>query len=56
MPLVLDSSFFVPVPTLKRRNPLLSYLREKKYTVNVQYSVQYTLLLLYLGLVVPYCA
>jgi hypothetical protein len=27
---------------LKRRNPLLSYVRERKYTVNVQCSVQYT--------------
>jgi len=32
---------------LKRQNPLLSYLRERKrkYTVKVQCSVQYTLLL-----------
>jgi len=38
---------------LKRQNPLLSYARgtKRKYTVNVQYSVQYTLLLLYLMLV-----
>jgi len=43
---------------LKRQNPLLSYVRERerKYTVNVQYSVQYTLLLLYLMLVTSYCA
>jgi hypothetical protein len=26
---VLDSSFFVPVPTLKCQNPLLSYVRER---------------------------
>jgi len=45
---------------LKRQSPLLSYVRERerKYTVglNVQCSVQYTLLLLYLMLVVSYCA
>jgi hypothetical protein len=29
--------------------------RERKYTVNVQCSVQYTLLLLYLMLVMSYC-
>jgi len=42
---------------LKRQNPLLSYVqeRERKYTVNVQCSVQYTLLLFYLMLVMPYC-
>ena len=28
---------------LKCQNPLLSYVRERKYTVNVQCSVQYTL-------------
>jgi len=39
---------------LKHQNPLLSY--ERKYTVNVQYSVQYTILLLYLMLVMSYCA
>jgi hypothetical protein len=27
---VLDSSSFVPVPTLKRQNPLLSYIRERQ--------------------------
>jgi hypothetical protein len=54
---VLGLSFFVPVPTLKRQNPLLSYVRgrERKYTVNVQCSVQYTLLLLYLMSVMSYC-
>ena len=37
------------------QNPLLSYYeRAIKYTVNVQYSVQYTLLLLYLMLVMSY--
>jgi hypothetical protein len=38
---------------LKRQKPLLSYVqeRERKYTANVQYSVQYTVLLLYLMLV-----
>jgi hypothetical protein len=42
---------------LKRQNPLLSWcVRDRKYTVNVQYSVQYTLLLLYLMLVVSFCA
>ena len=42
---------------LKRQNPLLSYIRERerKYTVNVHCSVQYTLLLLYSMLVVSYC-
>ena len=47
---------------LKRQNPLLSYLRdrdrererERKYTANVQCSVQYTLLLLYLMLIMYY--
>jgi len=43
---------------LKSRNPLLSYVlqrkRERKYTVNVQCSVQYTLLLLNLILVMSY--
>ena len=35
---------------LKRQNPLLSYVREREreYTVNVQCTVQYTLLLPYL--------
>jgi hypothetical protein len=33
-----------------------TYEREGKYTVNVQCSVQYTLLLLYLMLVMSYCA
>ena len=45
---------------LKRQNPLLSYVRERererKYTVNVHCSVQYTLLLLCLTLVMSYCA
>ena len=43
---------------LKSQNPLLSYVREteRKYTANVQCSVQYTLLLLYLMLVMSYCA
>ena len=45
---------------LKRQNPLLSYAREKErernYTVNVQCSVQYTLLLLCLMVVMSYCA
>ena len=43
---------------LKRQNPLLSYVpeRERKYTENVQCSVQYTLLLLYLKLIMSYCA
>jgi hypothetical protein len=57
---VLDSSSFVPVPTLKS----LIFIhtrerereREKMYTANVQSSVQYTLLLLYLMLVMSYCA
>jgi hypothetical protein len=30
--------------------------REREYTVNIQCSVQYTLLLLYLMLVMAYCA
>ena len=43
---------------LKGQNPFLSYVRERerKYTVNVQCSVQYTLLLLYLMLVMSYYA
>jgi len=47
---------------LKHQNPLLSYVRERKrerernYTVNVPCSVQYTLLLLYLMLIMSYCA
>jgi hypothetical protein len=43
---------------LKGQNPLLSYVqeREREYTVNVQCSVQYTLLLFYLILVMSYCA
>jgi len=43
---------------LKRQNPLLSYVRERerKYTVNVQCSVQHILLLLYLMLVMSHCA
>ena len=49
---------------LKHQNPLLSYVRETeryfhtyktKYALNVQCSVQYTLLLLYLMLVMSYC-
>jgi hypothetical protein len=51
---VLDLSSFVPVPTLKRQNPLLSYVRERQYTVNVQCGVQYTLLI-YLMLVMSQC-
>jgi hypothetical protein len=35
----------------KRQNPLLSHVWERNYTVNVQCSVQYTLLLLHLMLV-----
>jgi hypothetical protein len=43
---------------LKHQNPLLLYIwqRDRKYTVNVQCSVQYTLLLLYLMLVMSYHA
>jgi hypothetical protein len=41
---------------LKRQDPFHTYDRERKYTVNVQRSVQYTLLLLYLMLVMSYCA
>ena len=43
---------------IKHQNPLHSCVREKEreYTVNVQRSVQYTLLLLYLMLVMSYCA
>jgi hypothetical protein len=52
---VLDLSSFVPVPMLKHQNSLLSYIRERHYTVNVQCSVQYTLLLCYLMLVMSYC-
>jgi len=39
-----------------RQNPLLSHVRERerKYTANVQCSEQYTLLLLYSRLVMPY--
>jgi hypothetical protein len=32
----LDCFSFVPVSTLQRRKSLLSYIRERKYTVNVQ--------------------
>jgi len=39
---------------LKRQNPLLSYIQERKYTVNVQCSVHCTLLLLYFMLVGSY--
>jgi len=54
--------FFIALCLLKirlqRQNPLLSYVRERerKYTVNVQCSVQYILLLVYLMLVMSYCA
>jgi hypothetical protein len=49
---------------LKRRNTLLSYVREtererereRKYTANVHCIVQCTLLLLYLMLIMSYCA
>ena len=43
---------------LQRQNPLLSYVqeRERKYTADVQCSVQYTLLLLYVMLVMSCCA
>jgi len=45
---------------LKRQNLLLSYVgereRERKYTANVKCSLQYTLLLLYLMLIMFYCA
>jgi len=42
---------------LKVRIPYFhTYDRERKYTVNIQRSVQYTLLLLYLMLVISYCA
>jgi hypothetical protein len=45
---------------LKRQIPLLSHVREKererKDTVNVQSSVQYTLILLYLKFTMSYCA
>jgi hypothetical protein len=39
---VLDSSSFVPVPTLKLQNTLLLYVqeREREYSVNVQGSVE----------------
>jgi len=40
---------------LKCQNPLLSYVQDRKYTVNVQCSAQYTLLLLYFALVMSYC-
>jgi hypothetical protein len=52
---VLYSSPFVPITILKCQNPLLPYIQKRKYTVNVQCSVQYTLLLLYLMLVISYC-
>ena len=41
---------------LKSQDLLLSYVRERKYTANVHCSVQYTLLLLYLILIMFYCA
>ena len=41
---------------LRCQNPLLSHIQHRKYTVNVQCSVQYTLLLHYLMLVMSYCA
>jgi hypothetical protein len=41
---------------LKCQNRILSYVRQgQKYTVNVQCSVQYILLLLSLTLVMSYC-
>jgi hypothetical protein len=46
---------------LKPQNPLLSYVRqsererESKYAATVQCSVQYTLLLLYLMMIMSYC-
>jgi len=44
---------------LKHQNPLLSYVqkreREIQYTANVRCSVQYTLLLLYLKLIMSVC-
>jgi hypothetical protein len=45
---VIDSCSFEPVPTLKCHHLLLSYTRDRKYTVNVKDIVQYTVLLLYL--------
>jgi hypothetical protein len=47
---------------LKRQNPLLSCVRERererggKYTANLQCSVQYTLFLVCLMLIIFYCA
>jgi hypothetical protein len=41
---------------LKCQNPLLACVRETKYTVNAQCSVQCNLLLLNLMLVMSYCA
>jgi len=46
---------------LKCQNPLLSYVRERErgggeFTADVQCSAQYTLLFLYLMLVMSYCA
>jgi hypothetical protein len=42
---------------LKRQNSLLSYIREReKVNANIQCIVQYTLLLLYLMLIMSYCA
>jgi hypothetical protein len=50
---VLDSSSFVPVPTLKCQNPLLAYVRGRE---KLHCNVQYTLLLLCLMLVMSYWA
>jgi len=41
---------------LKGQNLLLSYVRDRMYTANVQCSVQYTSLLLYLILIMSYYA
>jgi len=40
----------------KMSESLTFIVRERKYTVNVQCSVQYALLLLYLMLIMSYCA
>jgi hypothetical protein len=49
-----------PLSMYPRQNVIIpyfhKYVKEKNYTVNVQWSVQYTLLLLDLILVMSYCA
>jgi len=47
----------VPLEDLAKTSESLSFMRtrDRKYTANVQCSVQYTLLLLYLMMIMSYC-